>query len=216
MNCDFTELVLPDSLKYIGYSAFQSERKLTSLTLPASIEVIEEWAFGYCPKITSVTVPAGVENVGPYAFYCCNALKTINLNEGLKNFGNCAFYISADGSYDPPTIPFSVKSIGSNSFRCGNLKLRVYEYSYALKYAVENEISYELLPHDPPPAIKGDMDGDGEITVADALKALRIAAKLVQPTDQDILLGDADGDGEITVADALKILRVAAKLTDSL
>ena len=61
---------------------------------------------------------------------------------------------------------------------------------------------------------KGDMDGDGEITVADALKALRIAAKLVAPTEQDIALGDVDNDGEITVADALKILRVAAKLAD--
>ena len=62
---------------------------------------------------------------------------------------------------------------------------------------------------------KGDMDGDGEITVSDALKALRIAAKLVNPTEEDIAIGDVDGDGEITVADALKILRVAAKLIDA-
>ena len=63
--------------------------------------------------------------------------------------------------------------------------------------------------------MKGDMDGDGEITVADALKALRIAAKLVAPTEQDFILGDVDGDDDITVADALKILRVAAKLADA-
>ena len=63
---------------------------------------------------------------------------------------------------------------------------------------------------------KGDMDGDGAITVADSLKALRIAAKLVQPTAEDLRLGDIDGDGVITVADALKILRVAAKLVSSL
>ncbi|MBR5769785.1 MAG: dockerin type I repeat-containing protein [Clostridia bacterium] len=63
--------------------------------------------------------------------------------------------------------------------------------------------------------IKGDMDHDGGITVADALKALRIAAKLVAPTEEDIALGDVDNDGEITVADALKILRVAAKLADA-
>ena len=63
--------------------------------------------------------------------------------------------------------------------------------------------------------MKGDMDNDGEITVADALKALRIAAKLVQPTDEDVMIGDTDNDGEITVADALKILRVAAKLADA-
>ena len=63
---------------------------------------------------------------------------------------------------------------------------------------------------------KGDMDKDGEITVADALKALRIAAKLVRPTEEDMLIGDTDNDGEITVADALKILRVAAKLAASI
>ncbi|MBO4934703.1 MAG: family 16 glycosylhydrolase [Clostridia bacterium] len=63
--------------------------------------------------------------------------------------------------------------------------------------------------------MKGDMDKDGEITVADALKALRIAAKLAQQTDEDVMIGDTDNDGEITVADALKILRVAAKLADA-
>ena len=62
--------------------------------------------------------------------------------------------------------------------------------------------------------MKGDMDGDGEITVADALKALRIAAKLVEATEDDMETGDVDGDGEITVSDALKILRVAAKLAN--
>ena len=64
-------------------------------------------------------------------------------------------------------------------------------------------------------AIRGDMDGDGEITVADALKALRIAAKLADPTPEAVAIGDVDNDGEITVADALKILRVAAKLADA-
>ena len=61
---------------------------------------------------------------------------------------------------------------------------------------------------------RGDADGDGEITVADALVALRIAAKLRDSTPELLAVCDVDGDGEITVADALKILRVAAKLTD--
>lgn len=61
-------------------------------------------------------------------------------------------------------------------------------------------------------AMKGDMDGDGQITVADALCALRIAAKLASATSSDLAAGDIDKDGQITVADALAILRVAAKL----
>ena len=64
--------------------------------------------------------------------------------------------------------------------------------------------------------VLGDFDGDGEITVSDALSALRIAAKLAPETPETLAIGDVDGDGIITVSDALQILRVAAKLADSL
>ncbi len=60
----------------------------------------------------------------------------------------------------------------------------------------------------------GDMDKDGEITVADALAALRIAAKLAEETEEALATGDVDGDGSITVSDALRILRVAAGLAE--
>ena len=60
--------------------------------------------------------------------------------------------------------------------------------------------------------IQGDMDGDGEITVADALSVLRIAAKLVPETPDALAKGDMDGDGTLTVSDALRVLRIAAKL----
>lgn len=64
--------------------------------------------------------------------------------------------------------------------------------------------------------IKGDFDADEQITVSDALAALRIAAKLAEMTDETLEIGDIDLDGEITVSDALAILRVAAKMADSL
>ena len=60
--------------------------------------------------------------------------------------------------------------------------------------------------------IPGDMDGDGKITVADALAVLRIAAKMAEGTDSALSVGDMDGDGKITVADALAVLRIAAKM----
>ena len=58
----------------------------------------------------------------------------------------------------------------------------------------------------------GDMDEDGEVTVTDALIALRIAAGLDAGTDRRIRIGNLDGDKKITVTDALMILRIAAKL----
>ena len=63
--------------------------------------------------------------------------------------------------------------------------------------------------------MRGDADGDGEITVSDALAALRIAAKLAEPVGNQTVTCDVDDDDEITVSDALMILRVAAKLADA-
>ena len=63
--------------------------------------------------------------------------------------------------------------------------------------------------------VRGDIDGDGEITVSDALQALRIAAKLREETPEALAICDVDNDGAITVSDALRILRVAAKITDT-
>ena len=60
----------------------------------------------------------------------------------------------------------------------------------------------------------GDPDEDGEITVADALIALRVAAKLAGPTEWFLATCDIDGNGAIEVNDALSILRVAVKLAD--
>ena len=71
-----------------------------------------------------------------------------------------------------------------------------------------------FVPMEEGGVMKGDMDGDGEISVADALAALRIAAKLAPETAASVEIGDTDGDGHVTVSDALAILRVAAKLAD--
>ena len=46
-------------------------------------------------------------------------------------------------------------------------------------------------------------------TVADALKALRMAAGLSAPTALDLLRGDCLADGKIDVGDAILILKKA-------
>ncbi|MBQ9558337.1 MAG: hypothetical protein IJU94_07030 [Clostridia bacterium] len=62
-------------------------------------------------------------------------------------------------------------------------------------------------------AIETDpIEPEDEITVGDALKALRVAAGLQEATAELVAAYDTDGDGEITVADALTVLRIAAKL----
>ena len=71
------------------------------------------------------------------------------------------------------------------------------------------EVSFTVVDTTP---LRGDADGDGVITVSDALLTLRAAARLYAPAEKVIAAIDLDGDGEITVADALAVLRIAVGL----
>ena len=72
-------------------------------------------------------------------------------------------------------------------------------------------------PDEPTPELKpGDVDGDGEITAADARLALRRAVDLEDyaPGSAEFLACDVDKDGDVTAADARLILRAAVDLED--
>lgn len=60
--------------------------------------------------------------------------------------------------------------------------------------------------------IKGDVDGDGKITVSDARLALRAAVSLETLHPAQILAASVNGSGKIGVTEARKILRVAVDL----
>ena len=59
---------------------------------------------------------------------------------------------------------------------------------------------------------KGDVDGNGTITAADARKALRCSAGLEKLTEKQTQAADMNGDEKITASDARTILRKASKL----
>ncbi len=58
----------------------------------------------------------------------------------------------------------------------------------------------------------GDVDGNGKITAMDARLALRISAKLDEPTPEQLIAADFDGNGKVNAMDARNILRKAAGL----
>lgn len=61
---------------------------------------------------------------------------------------------------------------------------------------------------------KGDINGDGRVTAADARLVLRAAARVDKLSDAAMALAEVTGDGRVTAADARKILRVAAKVDE--
>lgn len=61
----------------------------------------------------------------------------------------------------------------------------------------------------PAVGVLGDVDGDGTVTISDALMIMRNAMQLLEFTPAQTAAADMDGDGLITVEDALTALRAA-------
>src|SRR5687768_3721873 len=61
--------------------------------------------------------------------------------------------------------------------------------------------------------IRGDVDGDGRVTAADAVALRTYLVRGTVPAGRDITsVGDANADGRVTAADAALISRFAAGL----
>ena len=73
------------------------------------------------------------------------------------------------------------------------------------------ELTIEKLPEE---IVPGDLDKDGEVTIADVMEACKVMAREsagTDPTDDEIARGDLDGDGEITIADVMEICKILAR-----
>lgn len=77
-------------------------------------------------------------------------------------------------------------------------------YTYAELQSIPQFDTATVLP--------GDLDGNGSISIADAVLALRCAMGILTPTSEQIAAGDMDGDGSISIAEAVLILRAAMGL----
>ena len=87
-------------------------------------------------------------------------------------------------------------------------------YTYAGSHTSENpyEITvYQAVENN----AKGDVDGDGNITVLDALKLLRAIYDESLLTQEEFLRADINGDGSLSAVEALRILQYANKTISS-
>ena len=106
--------VIPDGVKTIGASAFESSHGLKIVVIPDSVRKIDVRAFDNCQGLVSVTLGKNVETIGDYAFEFCPKLENITIPDsvyeiGYRAFDNCIGFTSL-------TIPYSVTKIGDYAF----------------------------------------------------------------------------------------------------
>ncbi len=118
-----TDLVIPNSVTWIGAYAFDGCSGLTSVTISNSVTWIGDRAFEYCIGLTSVTIPNSVTKIGAGAFYYCSGLTSVTIPNSVTSIGYYAFENCS--GITKITIPKTVKNIYSGAFDC-NDELEVY------------------------------------------------------------------------------------------
>lgn len=112
--------VLPLTLKTIDDHAFNACPFIGNLVLPDSLEFIGEMAFAFCHGLNgSLVIPDAVTQIGDYAFLECGGFDgTLTLGKSLNSIGNMAF-TWCSGFTGSLTIPNSVRAMGYSAFsRC--------------------------------------------------------------------------------------------------
>ncbi len=126
-------LILPDSVKKIGISAF-SNTAITNITLGAGTERVGAMAF-YGTPIEQITLNEGLLTLGDEVFYQ-SSITSIVLPNSLLAIGNACFaysdissvYFGTDGSTD--TTDASLEYIGGSAFR--NTPLKSFEMPFTV------------------------------------------------------------------------------------
>ena len=113
-ECSVTTVILPNTIKSIGYAAFLDCYQLTSVNLPSSITIIRDNAFNGCTVLGNVTLPTALKSIGNYAFQNCKAFTNISVPDGVTSIGAGAF--QSCSNLASISIPSSVVSVGSSAF----------------------------------------------------------------------------------------------------
>ena len=135
---------LPENLTSIPSRTFFQCYNLKNVNIPANIKTIGEYSFYYCKELEKISVPSGVTQILEAAFKGCGKLSNVTLPNGLTKLGVWAFQDCT--SIKELTIPKTVSSIGSYCFyNCNDLTLNLFRNSYAVEYAIKNEINFKTF-----------------------------------------------------------------------
>ena len=88
---DLETVEMPDSLRYIGRGAFETNTYLDNVVIPDGVEVVRDGAFQGCTFLRDLDIGEGVGQIGREAFARCTQLATVTVPESVRSIGDAAF-----------------------------------------------------------------------------------------------------------------------------
>jgi len=228
-NCTgLTSVAISNSVTTIGDYAFAYCTGLTSVEIPNSVTTIGDWAFYYCTGLTSVIIPNSVTTVEYGAFIGCDNV-TIHGIIGsyaeeyavLQRIPFAPLYITSKnntGCIIDYTNMF-IYGIAPNSTSLNDYIIieSGYELSYipngvfgtgTIMNVIKDGVPIEVYTI----VIFGDVNGNGNVNVVDALMTLQASSGITTLNELQQFAVDVNKDGKVSVIDALKILQYSSGL----
>ena len=173
---------LPASVQWIGSKAFRMTA-ITTMVIPDRVASIGYMAFNSCASLTSVTIGESVDSIATYAFGGCPNLNRVVCKALTPP------KLAADNCFDADTYASATLLVPRSALD-----------------AYRNAPYWSLFEHIEAidPAIAGDVNGDGELNIADVNEIISA-----------ILFGegapaayDVNGDGEVNIADVCSVINL--------
>ena len=194
---NLTEVNISEGVKLIGEQMFSGCVNLKEINIPNSVEVIKYRAFaaeeyngqvdeGPCESLAKVTIGSGVRSIEEFAFSGCQSLTEITClatTPPVLQDENCF----DDECYSNATlfVPAAVVNVYRNA--------PIWERFINIK-----STGSDNLP--------GDVNGDGEINVADANSVIDIVVMGGNSGHTRLPAADVNNDNEINIADVNAII----------
>ncbi|HIZ83134.1 MAG TPA: hypothetical protein H9668_01755 [Firmicutes bacterium] len=80
-------------------------------------------------------------------------------------------------------------------------------------YETVTDIQVQVTVAGEEPVLKGDLDGDGEVSIIDVMQACKILARKNmgdKPGADEIARGDLNGDRDVSIEDIMAICKILA------
>ncbi|MBR1550766.1 MAG: leucine-rich repeat protein [Muribaculaceae bacterium] len=179
-------LVVGVNVRLVGFRAFKGCVALEELTLPTVLTSIANESFADCSGLLSVTMSGSLTSIGTRAFAGCSSLRSVTMRchaSRLKLLG--------DGIFD-----------GVNTDRCVLYVPhgQVEAYRRLPQFSIFTTICEEGTP------IQGDINGDGEVSVADVTALITILLNPSMASERARQVADINNDGEISIADVTALI----------
>lgn len=192
----------PDTVVLINQHAFRGIASLKTVKLSQNLTEIRTSAFLDCSSLEKIDIPATVTEIGNNAFIGCEALKTVIIR-GKNTYINNA----GAGAY---TAAFGFMEI-SQKTKIEGITMVGVEKSTAQNYTKKYpHIAFMTIEdYEGGGKLLGDVDGDGEIKIADATLLQQYLVK-VEVENFNIEVADVNEDGKVDILDVTSIQIILA------